>query len=55
MRINIPLFLTTDILTMHDPKYHITFGENIGDIKMAGVRASVDDPVHVKVQMIKLG
>jgi hypothetical protein len=43
------------MLTMHDPKNHITFSENIGYIEMIRVSAPVDDPVHVKVQMIKLG
>ncbi len=43
------------MLTMHDPKNHITFGEYIGYIEMIRVSAPVDDPVHVKVQMIKLG
>ena len=48
-------YSTKYMLTMHDPKNHLTFGEYIGYIEMIRVSAPVDDPVHVKVQMIKLG
>ena len=48
-------YSTKHMLTMHDPKNHITFSENIGYIEMIRVSAPVDDSVHVKVQMIKLG
>jgi hypothetical protein len=40
---------------MHDPKNHITLGKNVGYIEMIRVSAPVDDTVHVKVQVIKLG
>ena len=40
---------------MHDPKDHIPFGKNIGHIEVVGVGASMDDTIHIEVQMIKLG
>ena len=40
-------------LTMHDSKNHIPFSKDIRYIKMAGVGASVDNPIHIEVQMIK--
>lgn len=42
-------------LTMHNPKDHITFRKNIRNIKMIRMRTSVNDTVHIQVQMVKLG
>ena len=43
------------MLTMHDPKNHVTFSENIGYIEMIRVSAPVDDSVHVEVERVDLG
>mmetsp|Transcript_30854 Transcript_30854/g.55902 ORF Transcript_30854/g.55902 Transcript_30854/m.55902 type:complete len:240 (-) Transcript_30854:205-924(-) len=43
------------IEVMHNPKNHITFSEDIGHIEMIGVGASMDNSIHIQVQMIKLG
>lgn len=38
---------------MHNSEHHVSFTKNIGDIQMTRVGASMDDTVHVKVQMIE--
>ena len=40
---------------MHDTQHHISFAKNIRDIQVTWVGASVDDTVHIKIQMIKFG
>lgn len=40
---------------MHDPQYHIAFREDVRYVQVGGVGAAVDNPVHVKVEMIELG
>ena len=40
---------------MHDAEDHVTLSKNVGHIEVVGVGASMDDPVHVQVQVIELG
>ena len=40
---------------MHDSQHHVAFTHDIRNVQMTGMRASVNDPVHIQVQMIKLG
>lgn len=49
------LFQCHVLLTMHDTQHHISFAKNIRDIQVTWVGASVDDAVHIKIQMIKFG
>jgi len=40
-------------LTMHNPEHHITFTQNIGNVHMTGMCTSMNNPIHIKIQMIK--
>ena len=40
---------------MHNTKDHITLGQNIRNIEVAGVSAAVDNTIHIQIQVIKLG
>jgi hypothetical protein len=42
-------------LTMHNAKHHIAFTQDGTNVHITGMRASVDNTVHVKIQMVKLG
>mmetsp|Transcript_43470 Transcript_43470/g.80905 ORF Transcript_43470/g.80905 Transcript_43470/m.80905 type:complete len:244 (+) Transcript_43470:1116-1847(+) len=40
---------------VHDPEHHILLAEDIGHIHVGGMRTSVNDTVHVQVQVVELG
>ena len=40
-------------LTVHDPDRHLALREDVGHVEVVGVRAAVDDPVHVEVQVVE--
>ena len=46
---------STSTLTMHNTQHHVTFTEDIGDIQVAGMRTTMNNAVHVEIEMIKLG
>ena len=54
MWLSIERKMTQQRLTMHNPKNHITFTENIGNIEMIGMSATMDDSIHVQIQVVKL-
>jgi hypothetical protein len=39
---------------VHDSQHHVPFRYDIGNVHVTGMRTSVDDPVHVEIQVIKL-
>jgi hypothetical protein len=39
---------------MHNAQHHISFSQDIRDIHMTGMRASMDDSIHIQVQVVKL-
>ena len=41
-------------LTVHYSQHHIFLTQHIRNIHVGRVRTSVDNPVHVKIQVIKL-
>lgn len=41
-------------LTMHNSEHHISLAEDIRHIKMVGMRTTMNNAIHVKVQMIEL-
>jgi hypothetical protein len=45
----------TITLTVHDPEHHVTFTQNIRDIHVTWMRTSMNNPIHIEIQMIKLG
>ena len=40
---------------MQNSKQHVFFRQDLGDILIRRVGTSVDNPIHIQVQMIKLG
>ena len=40
---------------MHDSEHHVTFGDHVGDIQVTGMRATVNDSVHIQIEVVKLG
>ena len=38
---------------MHNAQNHITLGQNIRNIQMIGMSTSVDNTIHIQVQVIK--
>ena len=42
-----------DARTMHDSQHHISFRQSIGNIPVTGMRAAVNDAVHVQVEMVE--
>ena len=39
---------------MHDPQHHVSLTHNIRNIHVTGMRASVDNPIHIQIKMIEL-
>ena len=42
-----------DARTVHDSQHHISFRQSIGNIPVTGMRAAVNDAVHVQVEMVE--
>ena len=40
---------------VHDPQHHVLFAQDFRDVEVARVRATVNDPVQVQVQVVHLG
>lgn len=47
-------FQLNSVRTMHDSQHHVSFRKAVGNVAVAGVRAPVNDAVHVQVEMIEL-
>jgi len=41
--------------TMHNSQHHVSFRNAVGNVAVTGVRAAVNDAVHVQVEMIEFG
>jgi phosphotransferase system IIB component len=40
---------------MHDSKHHVPFRDNIGNVHMGRMRTTVNDTIHIEIQVVKLG
>jgi hypothetical protein len=40
---------------MHDSQHHISLAQNIGDIHMIRMSTSMNNSIHIEIEMVKLG
>eukprot|EP00978_Attheya_sp_CCMP212_P003403 scaffold7008_cov40-Attheya_sp.AAC.3 len=40
---------------MHNSQHHVPFAQDVAHIQMVGMGTSMNDTIHIKVQMVKLG
>jgi hypothetical protein len=40
---------------MHNAEHHVSFTQNGANVHITGMRASVNNAVHIEIQVVKLG
>jgi len=45
--------LLLDVLTMHNTEHHVSFAQNIWDVHVIGMGTSMDNAIHIQVEMVK--
>jgi hypothetical protein len=46
--------MTFLLLTMHDSEHHISLTQDVRDVHMTRMGATVNDSIHIEIQMVKL-